>query len=65
VEKAAPEDCYGDVFVDTGQAHEVYKRWLRMTRPAPGPNNLRRPLWLPRAYKPAPEAYFIPSESGS
>jgi anaerobic selenocysteine-containing dehydrogenase len=65
VEKAGPGDCYGDVFVDTGQAHEVYKRWLHMTRPAPGPSNLRRPLWLPRAYKPAPEAYFIPSESGS
>lgn len=59
VTKAGPEDKYGDVFVDTNKSHEIYKRWLRKTRPAPGPNNLRRPLWLPRSYKPAPEAYYI------
>ncbi len=28
-----------------------------MTRPAPGPGNLRRPLWLPRAYKPDSSSY--------
>jgi hypothetical protein len=49
------------VFVDTDKAHEVYKKWLRKTRPAPGPDNLRRPLWLPRSYKPAPEAYYLKS----
>jgi anaerobic selenocysteine-containing dehydrogenase len=59
IERPGPEDRYGDIFVDTNLAHEVYKRWLEMTRPAPGPNNLRRPLWLPRAYKPAPEAYYL------
>ncbi|MGH7829495.1 MAG: molybdopterin dinucleotide binding domain-containing protein [Candidatus Binatia bacterium] len=59
VENAGAEDRYGDIFVDTDKAHEVYKRWLQMTRPAPGPGQLRRPLWLPRAYKPAPEAYYI------
>jgi anaerobic selenocysteine-containing dehydrogenase len=59
VTKAGPEDKYGDVFVDTNKSHEVYKRWLSKTRPAPGPNNLRRPLWLPRSYKPAPQAYYI------
>ncbi|HEU4343562.1 MAG TPA: molybdopterin-dependent oxidoreductase [Candidatus Binatia bacterium] len=59
VTKAGPEDKYGDVFVDTNKSHQVYKRWLSKTRPAPGPNNLRRPLWLPRSYKPAPEAYYI------
>jgi hypothetical protein len=57
VEKADAEDRYGDVFVDTHKSHEVYKRWLAMTRPAPGPDGLRRPLWLPRAYKPSPDAY--------
>ncbi len=30
-----------------------------MTRPAPGPGGLRRPLWLPRAFKPDPSAYRI------
>jgi anaerobic selenocysteine-containing dehydrogenase len=59
VERAGPDDRYGDIFVDTNKAHEAYKRWLAMTRPAPGPGGLRRPLWLPRAYRPATEAYFI------
>ena len=59
VTKPGAEDKYGDVFVDTNKSHEVYKRWLSKTRPGPGPNNLRRPLWLPRSYKPAPEAYYL------
>ena len=59
ITKPGPEDKYADVFVDTNKAHEVYKKWLLKTRPAPGPDNLRRPLWLPRSYKPAPEAYYL------
>ena len=57
VEKAGPEDRYGDIFVDTQKAFQVYQEWLKQTRPAPGPNGLRRPLWLTRAVKPDPEAY--------
>jgi hypothetical protein len=30
-----------------------------MARPAPGPGGLRRPLWLPRAFKPAASAYQL------
>ncbi|HWZ46167.1 MAG TPA: molybdopterin-dependent oxidoreductase [Candidatus Saccharimonadales bacterium] len=59
VTRAKPEDRYGDIFVDTNQSHEEYKRWMQMTRPGPGPGGLRRPLWLPRAYRPAPEAFYI------
>jgi anaerobic selenocysteine-containing dehydrogenase len=59
VSKPGPEDKYGDVFVDTNKAHAVYKKWLFKTRPAPGPDNLRRPYWLPRSYKPALEAYYL------
>ena len=59
VERVGTEDRYGDIFVDTNKSHEVYRRWLKMTRPAPGPDNLRRPLWLPRAYKPALAAYYL------
>ena len=59
VERVGSEDRYGDIFVDTNKAHEIYQRWIKMTRPAPGPNNLRRPLWLPRAYKPALDAYYL------
>jgi anaerobic selenocysteine-containing dehydrogenase len=53
------DDRYGDIFVDTKKAHEEFRRWLEATRPAPGPNNLRRPLWLIRAYRPAPEAFYL------
>ncbi len=59
VDKAQSGDRYGDVFVDTNRAHEIYKEWLALTRPAPGPANLRRPLWMPRAVKPDPSAYKI------
>ncbi|MBZ5525439.1 MAG: molybdopterin-dependent oxidoreductase [Acidobacteriia bacterium] len=59
VTKAQPEDRYGDIFVDTNQSHEEYKRWMQMTRPGPGPDGLRRPLWLARAYRPAAEAFYV------
>jgi anaerobic selenocysteine-containing dehydrogenase len=57
VERARPEDRYGDVFVDRQKSMEVYREWLKMARPAPGPDGLRRPLWLLRPVKPDPEAY--------
>jgi hypothetical protein len=59
VTKAGPDDRYGDVVVDTDRAHAVYRDWLAMTRPAPGPGGLRRPLWLPRAFKPDASAYRL------
>ena len=62
VEHAAADDLYGDIFVDTNKAHEVYKRWMAMTRPAPGPGGLRRPLWLARSYRPATEAFSVPTD---
>ncbi len=60
VERAGPTDRYGDVFVDTNKSMAVYREWLALTRPAPGPGNLRRPLELLRAYRPDPEAYQFP-----
>jgi anaerobic selenocysteine-containing dehydrogenase len=59
VERAQPEDKYGDVVVDTTLSHEVYRKWLEMARPAPGPGGLRRPLWFSRPVRPENEAYFI------
>jgi anaerobic selenocysteine-containing dehydrogenase len=59
VEKAGPDDRYGDVFVDTTRAHQVYLKWKSFTRPAPGPGDLRRPLWFARVARPAPEAYIM------
>jgi anaerobic selenocysteine-containing dehydrogenase len=56
---AEPGDQYGDVVVDTNKSFEVYKQWLELTRPAPGPGGLRRPLWLHRPVKPTPDAYQV------
>ena len=61
VHRAGPEDRYGDVFVDTNRSLDVYREWLRKTRPAPGPDGLRRPLWIPRPVKPAAAAYRLES----
>jgi len=59
VSKPGPDERYGDVFVDTDKSFEVYRQWLALARPAPGPGNLRRPLWLPRAFKPDPSAFRL------
>ena len=59
VEKAHPGDRHGDTFVDTEKSFEIYKQWLEMARPAPGPDGLRRPLWLGRPLRPIDEAFFV------
>lgn len=59
LERAGPDDRYGDIVVDTAKAHEVYKEWMSRTRPAPGPGGLRRPLWFDRPLRPVTEAYWI------
>jgi anaerobic selenocysteine-containing dehydrogenase len=60
IEKAGPDDAYGDLMVDTTAAHQVYKEWMARTRPAPGPDRLRRPLWFDRPLRPVAAAYRIP-----
>ncbi|HXH60494.1 MAG TPA: molybdopterin dinucleotide binding domain-containing protein [Fimbriimonadaceae bacterium] len=57
--KAGQDDRYGDVFVDTNKSMAVYRRWLEMARPAPGPGGLRRPLWLARSVRPSDGAYRL------
>jgi anaerobic selenocysteine-containing dehydrogenase len=59
LEKARPEDNYGDVSVDTEKSMEVYRNWLKLTRPAPGPDGLRRPLWFARALRPDASTYYV------
>ena len=59
IEKARSEDTYGDISVDTNKSFEVYKEWLSWTRPAPGPDGERRPLWFPRALKPDISTYYL------
>ena len=58
LEAAGPNHAYGDIFVDTDKSMAVYREWLAMTRPAPGPDGLRRPLWLPRPLRPVDEAFY-------
>jgi len=57
VEKAVAGDSYGDIVVDTNEAHRLYKEWMAKTRPAPGPDGTRRPYWFDRPLRPKREAY--------
>jgi anaerobic selenocysteine-containing dehydrogenase len=57
VERAGADDRYGDVEVDTAKSMAIYREWVALARPAPGPGGLRRPLHFARAVRPAPEAY--------
>ncbi|MGA9994480.1 MAG: molybdopterin-dependent oxidoreductase [Pyrinomonadaceae bacterium] len=62
VKRAEAGDAYGDISVDTAKSHEVYRKWLEMTRPADSfsPDGTRRPYWLLRPLKPAREVYRLP-----
>jgi anaerobic selenocysteine-containing dehydrogenase len=57
---AEPGDRAGDVHADTAASMAAYEEWLRLTRPGPGPGDLRRPLWFARPVKPAATAYAYP-----
>jgi anaerobic selenocysteine-containing dehydrogenase len=59
VERAGAEDRYGDVLVSTKRSHEIYREWLELARPAPGPGGLRRPLWFSRPVRPHEDAYKL------
>jgi anaerobic selenocysteine-containing dehydrogenase len=63
LESPGPDDRYGDIEVDTEEAHRAYKEWMVRTRSAPGPGNLRRPLWFDRPLRPAEAAYRVPAPS--
>ncbi len=63
IERAGPDDRYGDVEVDTAKSMEIYREWLRLARPAPGPGGLRRPLWLVRPVRPADAAFRFDAAS--
>jgi anaerobic selenocysteine-containing dehydrogenase len=62
VRRAEAGDSYGDISVDTAKSHEVYQRWLAMTRSADkfSPDGTRRPYWLLRPLKPSREVYRLP-----
>ena len=57
--KAEEGDRYGDVVVDTTKSFNVYREWLKLTKPGPGPGGLRRPMWLGRPVRPTDDAYYV------
>ncbi|MDJ0521253.1 MAG: molybdopterin-dependent oxidoreductase [Planctomycetota bacterium] len=59
VEPAHEGDAYGDVLVDTRKSIEVYEAWRATAKPGPGPEGLRRPLWLNRPLHPVESAYKV------
>jgi anaerobic selenocysteine-containing dehydrogenase len=61
LERAGPDDRYGDIEVDTDKAHAAYKEWMERTRPAPGPDGSRRPSWFDRPLRPVAAAYRMPA----
>ncbi|HVX39282.1 MAG TPA: molybdopterin-dependent oxidoreductase [Gemmatimonadaceae bacterium] len=63
VTKAEAGDREGDIEVDTAKSHEIYKEWLAMARPAPGPGGMRRPHWLLRPLRPAAQAYRMEEDA--
>ena len=62
VKKAAAEDRYGDIVVDTERSRQVYEKWLAKTRSAVdhSPDGTRRPFWMLRPLKPSRKAYDLP-----
>jgi anaerobic selenocysteine-containing dehydrogenase len=67
VRPAEPGDAHGDIAVDTAKAREVYRRWMRQTRPAGSvsPDGTRRPRWLMRPLKPSAGAFALPAAQTS
>ena len=62
VTKAGPNDRQGDIKVDSNKSMQLYREWVAKTRPAPGPNGLRRPLWLTRPLKPHIDQFYLETE---
>lgn len=56
---ARPGDRFGDVEVDAARARAHYHAWKALAVPAPGPDGLRRPLWLNRPLRPAPSVWRL------
>ena len=55
--KPAASEAYAECVVDTAKSRLAFQRWLELTRPAPGPDGMRRPYWMLRPLKPQPPSY--------
>jgi hypothetical protein len=53
LEQPGPGEKVGDLKVNIANTHKTYQEWRdKLTRPAPGPNGLRRPEHLKRPWVP-------------
>ncbi len=59
VEPGHAGDRFGDVYVDRAASRAAFDTWMEQTRPAPGPDGLRRPLWLNRPLRPVESAFRL------
>ncbi len=59
VEKAGPDDRYGDIFVDTNLSFAVYQRWKALARPRPGPGACGGRYGFRGSVRPEEAAYYI------
>ncbi len=59
LERAQPDDRYGDVLVDMERSRQAYREWLALARPRLGPGGQRRPEFLMRPVKPARSAFRV------
>jgi anaerobic selenocysteine-containing dehydrogenase len=59
LELPSSDETYGDILVDTNKSFAIYQQWIAMTRPAPGPGLLRRPLWFQRPFRPRDKAFYF------
>ncbi|MBO0892698.1 MAG: molybdopterin-dependent oxidoreductase [Acidothermales bacterium] len=64
LEKALPDDQYGDVYVDAKRSWQAYQKWHAMTRPGPGPGGQRRPEFMMRPVKPRRRAFRVDHDAG-
>jgi len=59
VTRAADDAREGDIEVDLEKGRRVYEEWVALAKPAPGPEGLRRPLWLGRPARPEDSFFYI------
>ncbi len=65
MEKARPQDQYGDVYVDGRRSEAAYREWFALAQPRLGPDGQRRPEFLMRPVTPKRRAFRVSAEEGT
>jgi len=65
IEKAAPNEKIGDIYVNYDNNYKIYKEWRdRLTRPLAAGDKWRRPYHIKRPVKPSQKAYKVEIKEG-